>query len=87
MLDHLRSTCRIIKERRQRHASIVNASRNARRKEEQRRQLVVAGAAIAGTETSLAPVNQPPPNLRPERESPASTQTGTDDPTSVDRAV
>ena len=45
------------------------------------------GAAIVGTKTASAPVNQQPPNLRPERESPASTQTGGDDPTSLDRAV
>ena len=44
-------------------------------------------AAIVGTKTASAPVNQPPPNLRPERESPASTQTGGDDPTNLDRAV
>ena len=42
---------------------------------------------IAGNETASAPVNQPPPNLRPERESPAPAQTGTDDPTSMDKAV
>ena len=32
-------------------------------------------------------MNQPPSNLRPERESPASIQTEADNPTSLDRAV
>ena len=87
VVDDLSRICGTIKERRRRRAAILDASRDARRKEERRCQRMTAGAAIAGTKTALLPVNQPPPNLRPERESPAPTLTGADDPTSLDKAV
>ena len=48
--------------------------------------MVAAGAAIVGTETALAPVNQPLPNFRLERESSSPTQTGAEDPTSLGKA-
>ena len=85
--NHLRITCRIFKERRQSHAAIVHTSRKALRKEERRRQLVAAGATIARAETAPASANQPPSNLRLQRESPAPTQTETGNPTIMDGAV
>ena len=87
VVHHLRSTCRIIKEHRRSHAATVNANRKALRKQGRRRQLAAVGATLAGTETALASTNQPPFNLRPERESPASTQTKTDNATIMDGAV
>ena len=51
-VDHLCSTCSIFKGRQRSLAATVNARRIGSRKEERRRQLVVARAAIAGTETA-----------------------------------
>ena len=42
VVDHLRSICSIIKGRRRSHAATANARRNACRKQERRRQLIVA---------------------------------------------
>ena len=85
-VDH-RSTCMITKERRRSHAATVNASRNALRKEERRRQRAATEATIAGTETSPAPATQLPSNLRPGRESSAPNQTEIDNPMIMDGAV
>ena len=65
IVDHFRSTCRIIKERWRSYAATVNTSRNALRKEERRPQLAAAGAAMAETETASPLVNQLPPKRIP----------------------
>ena len=68
VVDHLRSICWTIKKRWRDYAATVNASWNALRKEERRRQQAAVEAAIAGAETAPAPTSQTPSKRQPGEE-------------------